>query len=43
MENVEDDVRKNLRKGINAGVHRYFEEYDAETEILLAGNDQPVF
>ena len=30
----------NLRRAIDAALHAYFEEYLAETEKLLADNDQ---
>ena len=33
----------NLRTVIDAGLHAYFEEYLAETERLLADNDQRGF
>ena len=33
----------NLRGVIDAGLHAYFEEYLAETERLLADNDQRAF
>ena len=33
----------NLRAVIDAGLHAYFDEYLAETEILLAHNDQRGF
>ena len=33
----------NLRAVIDAGLHTYFEEYLAETERLLADNDQQGF
>ena len=42
MEDAEDGVCE-LRAVIDAGLHAYFEEYLAETERLLADNDQRDF
>ena len=42
MEDAEDGVCE-LRAVIDAGLHAYFEEYLAETERLLADNDQRGF
>ena len=39
----EDNSLANLRGVIDAGVHAYFEDYLAETERLLADNDQRGF
>ena len=36
-------ARVNLRRAINAVLHAYFEEYLAETERLLAGNNLRCF